>query len=75
MLVYTTGNGVHGSPSIRRSASSSSTTPTSASPPGKRIYSVNRELRPLVEGQQRLIDHFKGLDGENSKPFSSRYIE
>ena len=76
MLVYTTGNGVHGftlDPAIGEFVLSH---PDIRIPnPGKRIYSVNEgNYARWSEGQQRLIDHFKGLDGENTKPFSSRYI-
>jgi fructose-1,6-bisphosphatase I len=76
MLVYTTGNGVHGftlDPSIGEFLLSH---PDIKIPsPGKRIYSVNEgNYGRWSEGQRRLVDHLKGLDGENSKPFSSRYI-
>jgi fructose-1,6-bisphosphatase I len=76
MLVYTTGNGVHGftlDPSIGEFLLShpSIRIPT----PGKRIYSVNEgNYAHWSDGQKRLIDHLKGVDGENEKPFSSRYI-
>lgn len=76
MLVYTTGNGVHGftlEPSIGEFLLSHPhiKIPT----PGQRIYSVNEGNYNLwSEEQRRLVDHLKGADGENPKPFSSRYI-
>ena len=75
MLVYTTGNGVHGftlEPSIGEFLLSHPhiRIPT----PGQRIYSVNEGNYSRWSPQQRaLVDHLKGADG-NPKPFSSRYI-
>ncbi len=76
MLVYTTGNGVHGftlEPSIGEFLLSH---PNIRIPnPGQRIYSVNEgNYRLWSDDQRRLVDHLKGADGENPKPFSSRYI-
>ena len=76
MLVYTTGNGVHGftlDPMIGEFLLSH---PNIRIPnPSKRIYSVNEgNYGGWSRGQQRLINHIKALDGENKKPFSSRYI-
>ncbi len=76
MLVYTTGNGVHGftlDPSIGEFLLSH---PDIQIPnPGKRIYSVNEAYyNEWSDGQRRLVDHLKGLDSEKGKPFSSRYI-
>ena len=76
MLVYTTGNGVHGftlEPSIGEFLLSH---PNICIPdPGQRIYSCNEgNYSKWSEGQRRLVDHLKGVDGENSRPFSSRYI-
>lgn len=76
MLVYTTGQGVHGftlDPSIGEFLLSH---PDIKIPsPGKRIYSVNESYYyRWSEGQKRLVDHLKGLDGNNGKRFSSRYI-
>ncbi|HSH45953.1 MAG TPA: class 1 fructose-bisphosphatase, partial [Longimicrobiales bacterium] len=76
MLVYTTGNGVHGftlDPSIGEFLLSH---PNIRIPrPGKRIYSVNEgNYRHWTEPQQQLVDHLKGLDGENDDPFTGRYI-
>jgi fructose-1,6-bisphosphatase I len=76
MLVYTTGNGVHGftlDPSIGEFLLSH---PDIRIPtPGKRIYSVNEgNYARWSDGQRRLIDYLKGVDGQNPKSFSSRYI-
>jgi fructose-1,6-bisphosphatase I len=76
MLVYTTGNGVHGftlEPSIGEFLLSH---PHMRIPtPGQRIYSCNEgNYLRWSEGQRRFVDHLKGIDGENTKPFSSRYI-
>jgi fructose-1,6-bisphosphatase I len=76
MMVYTTGNGVHGftlDPSIGEFLLSH---PDIRIPsPGKRIYSVNEGYYGRwSEGQKRLMDHLKGMDGSNREPFSSRYI-
>jgi fructose-1,6-bisphosphatase I len=76
MLVYTTGAGVHGftlDPSIGEFLLSH---PDMRFPsPGQRIYSVNEgNYARWSAGQKRLVDHLKGCDGENSKPFSSRYV-
>ena len=76
MLVYTTGNGVHGftlEPSIGEFLLSH---PFMRIPsPGQRIYSCNEgNYAKWSEEQRRFVDHLKGLDGENPKPFSSRYI-
>jgi fructose-1,6-bisphosphatase I len=76
MLVYTTGAGVHGftlDPSIGEFLLSH---PDIRIPsPGQRIYSCNEgNYARWSPEQQRLIDHLKGLDGANSKAFTSRYI-
>jgi len=76
MLVYTTGQGVHGftlDPSIGEFLLSH---PDIRMPtPPQRIYSVNEgNYARWSDGQKKLIDHMKGLDGSNEKPFSSRYI-
>lgn len=76
MLVYTTGNGAHGftlDPSIGEFLLSH---PNIHIPdPPQRIYSVNEgNYSRWSDGQRRLVDHFKGLDGENDKPFTDRYI-
>ncbi|NIP78892.1 MAG: class 1 fructose-bisphosphatase [Gemmatimonadetes bacterium] len=76
MLVYTTGNGVHGftlDPSIGEFLLSH---PDIQIPqPGKRIYSVNEGYYDRwSDGQQRLVDHLKGIDADHEDPFSARYI-
>lgn len=76
MLVYTTGAGVHGftlDPSIGEFLLSH---PNIKIPtPGQRIYSCNEgNYARWSPGQQKLVDHLKGLDGVNQKPFSARYI-
>ena len=76
MLVYTTGNGVHGftlEPSIGEFLLSHPNIRIPA--PGQRIYSVNEgNYNKWLPGQQRLVDHLKGTDGGGQKPFSARYI-
>jgi fructose-1,6-bisphosphatase I len=76
MLVYSTGHGVHGftlDPSIGEFLLSH---PHMRFPkPGKRIYSVNEgNYGSWTDGQRAFVDHLKGVDGTNPKPFSSRYI-
>ncbi len=76
MLVYTTGAGVHGftlDPAIGEFVLSH---PDIKIPqPSQRIYSCNEgNYARWYEPQRRLVDHLKGLDGLNDKPFSSRYI-
>jgi fructose-1,6-bisphosphatase I len=76
MLVYTTGRGTHGftlDPSIGEFLLSH---PDIRIPtPGQRIYSCNEgNYGRWSPEQRRLIDHLKGLDGENQKAFTSRYI-
>lgn len=75
MLVYTTGNGVHGftlEPSIGEFLLSH---PNIRIPdPGKRVYSVNEGNYARWSPRQRaLVDHLKGLDGAG-EAFSGRYI-
>ena len=76
MLVYTTGNGVHGftlEPGIGEFLLSH---PHMCIPDeGQRIYSVNEgNYAKWSEGQRRLLDWLKGADPSNPRPFSSRYI-
>lgn len=76
MLVYTTGAGVHGftlDPSIGEFLLSH---PNIRIPtPGQRIYSCNEgNYLHWSAAQRQLVDHFKGLDGQNQKPFTARYI-
>ena len=76
MLVYTTGSGVHGftlDPSIGEFLLSHPNMKLPKNP--QRIYSTNEgNYARWSRGQQRLVDHWKGLDGANQKPFSARYI-
>ena len=76
MLVYTTGHGVHGftlEPSIGEFLLSHHNIRIPVQ--GQRIYSVNEGNYGKWSPEQRaLVDHLKGVDGENAKPFSSRYI-
>jgi fructose-1,6-bisphosphatase I len=76
MLVYTTGHGVHGftlDPSIGEFVLSH---PNLKIPsPGERIYSVNEgNYRRWSPQQQRLVDHLKGVDGTDARPFTARYV-
>jgi fructose-1,6-bisphosphatase I len=76
MLVYSTGHGVHGftlDPSIGEFLLSH---PNMRFPtPGKRIYSVNEgNYARWSPGQRAFVDHLKGVDGGDGKPFTSRYI-
>ena len=76
MLVYTTGNGVHGftlEPSIGEFLLSH---PHMCIPEkGQRIYSCNEgNYAKWAEGQRRFVDWLKGADPSNARPFSSRYI-
>jgi fructose-1,6-bisphosphatase I len=77
MLVYTTGNGVHGftlEPSIGEFLLSH---PHMCIPEsGQRIYSCNEgNYGKWSDGQRRFVDWLKGAGDEpNPRPFSSRYI-
>ena len=76
MLVYTSGRGVHGftlDPSIGEFLLSH---PNLVIPdPPSRTYSINEAYYPRWSaGQQRLMQHLKGLDGEAAVSYSSRYI-
>jgi fructose-1,6-bisphosphatase I len=76
MLVYTTGTGVHGftlDPSIGEFLLSHPNMRIPAQ--SQRIYSVNEgNYTRWSPGMRKFVDHMKGVDGRNSKPFSSRYI-
>jgi len=76
MMVYSTGNGVHGftlDPSIGEFLLSHAD--IRLPEPPERIYSVNEgNYGGWSEAQRRFVDHLKGLDQENGKSFSSRYI-
>jgi fructose-1,6-bisphosphatase I len=75
VLVYTTGNGVHGftlDPSIGEFLLSH---PDIRIPhPGKRIYSVNEgNFERWSAGQQRFVEGLRG-GASNGRPFSHRYV-
>lgn len=76
MLVYTTGNGVHGftlDPSIGEFILSH---PWMKIPsPGQRIFSVNEgNYRNWSPQQRMLVNYLKGVEDEDSKPFTGRYV-
>jgi fructose-1,6-bisphosphatase I len=76
MLVYTSGRGVYGftlDPSIGEFMLSHPNL-VMPDPPG-RMYSINEAYYSRwSSGQQRLMQHLKGLDGEGTVSYSSRYI-
>ncbi|NIP57562.1 MAG: class 1 fructose-bisphosphatase [Gemmatimonadetes bacterium] len=77
MLVYTTGNGVHGftlDPSIGEFLLSHPEIPIPEPP--KKVYSVNEGYYSRWDrNQQRLVDHLRGVDGsEDGGGFRARYI-
>jgi fructose-1,6-bisphosphatase I len=75
MLVYTTGDGVHGftfEPSIGEFLLSH---PTIKTPAKGRIYSVNEgHYANWSEGVRRYVDYLKETDTSNGRPYSSRYV-
>jgi fructose-1,6-bisphosphatase I len=76
MLVYTTGNGVHGftlDPSLGEFVLSH---PSMKIPsPGQRIYSVNEgKYRNWSPEQRALVDYLKGVGGDNPTPYNGRYV-
>lgn len=76
MLVFTSGNGVHGftlDPSIGEFLLSH---PDIKLPdPPSRCYSINEAYYPRwSRAQQRFVSYLKGTDGPESPGFSSRYI-
>jgi fructose-1,6-bisphosphatase I len=76
MLVYTTGNGVHGftlDPSLGEFVLSH---PKMQIPsPGQRIYSINEgKYRNWSPQQKQLVDYLKGVDGDNPTPYNARYV-
>lgn len=77
MLVYTVaGAGVHGftlDPSIGEFLLSHEN--IRIPDPGSKIYSVNEAYYPRwTPGQQRFVDHLRGMDGQGGGGFRSRYI-
>jgi len=75
MLVYTTGNGVHGftlDPSVGEFLLSHENIRI---PDGGNIYSVNEgNYNYWDEGTKRYIDYLKSKDNHSGKPYSLRYI-
>jgi fructose-1,6-bisphosphatase I len=75
MMVYTTGNGVHGftlDPSVGEFLLSH---PNIRTPRRGRIYSANESnYHYWSEGIRRYIDHLKETDKESGRPYNSRYI-
>ncbi len=75
MLVFTTGNGVHGftyDPSIGEFLLSHDNIKI---PKRGKIYSVNEgNTERWEEGTRRYIQHLKQIDKETNRPYSSRYI-
>ncbi|MGH7458783.1 MAG: class 1 fructose-bisphosphatase [Longimicrobiaceae bacterium] len=76
MLVYTSGNGVHGftlDPSLGEFLLSHPDIKMPDRP--QLIYSVNEGYTARwSDRQKRLVERLKGLDGSGNKPFTSRYI-
>jgi fructose-1,6-bisphosphatase I len=76
MLVYTTGSGVHGftlDPSIGEFILSHPSMRIPA--PGQRIFSANEgNFVNWSPAQQALVNHLKGIDGRNKRPYSARYV-
>ncbi len=75
MLVYTTGDGVHGftyEPSIGEFLLSH---PKIQTPARGRIYSVNEgNYARWLDGVKRYVDWLKMSDAETGRPYSSRYV-
>jgi fructose-1,6-bisphosphatase I len=75
MLVFTTGDGVHGftfEPSIGEFLLSH---PRIHTPDKGRIYSVNEgNYARWVDGVKRYVDYLKETDHQNGRPYSSRYV-
>ena len=75
MLVYTTGNGVHGftlDPSVGEFLLSHENIRI---PEHGNIYSVNEgNYNYWDEGTKRYVDYLKGKDNHSGKPYSLRYI-
>jgi fructose-1,6-bisphosphatase I len=75
MLVYTTGNGVHGftyEPSLGEFLLSHSSIRT---PERGRVYSVNESnYFKWTDGVKRYVDWLKNEDGDSGRPYSARYV-
>ena len=75
MLVYTTGDGVHGftlDPSVGEFFLSH---PNIKIPPRAKYYSVNEAYTNYwYDSTRRFIDHVKTIDPDSGRPYSLRYI-
>jgi fructose-1,6-bisphosphatase I len=75
MLVYTTGNGVHGftfEPSLGEFLLSHTSIRT---PERGRVYSVNESnYFKWTDGVKRYVDWLKNEDGDSGRPYSARYV-
>lgn len=75
MLVYTTGNGVHGftlDPSVGEFLLSH---PNISIPETGRVYSINEAYTSYWDDKTRhAVDYFKSSDNKRGKPYSGRYI-
>jgi len=75
MMVYTTGQGVHGftlDPTLGEFLLSH---PNIRTPPVGRYYSVNESYFPLWDPKvQAVVKRWKGVDGAEPQPKNSRYI-
>jgi fructose-1,6-bisphosphatase I len=75
MLVYTTGNGVNGftlDPSIGEFCLSH---PNIKTPEKGSTYSINQgNFLKFSEGVKAYLNYCQGIDGDNPKPYSLRYI-
>jgi len=75
MMVFTTGNGVHGftyDPSVGEFLLSHDNIMT---PPRGRIYSTNEgNYQRWHDGTKKYIDYLKQTDKETNRPYSARYI-
>ena len=75
MLVYTTGNGVHGftyEPSLGEFLLSHTSIRT---PDRGRVYSVNESnYFKWTDGVKRYVDWLKNEDGASGRPYSARYV-
>jgi fructose-1,6-bisphosphatase I len=75
IMVYTTGDGVHGFtlyPSVGEFLLSHDNIRI---PSKGKIYSVNEGNYPYWDEKTRaLVDYFKGMGKESSKPYTSRYV-
>ena len=75
MLIYSTGNGVHGftfEPSLGEFLLSHTSIRT---PDRGRVYSVNESnYFKWTDGVKRYVDWLKNEDGDSGRPYSARYV-